>query len=67
MRALTLLLFFLLFYSCQDKKTRVITKDVNESRMKPSNNEFVNVSKKADFRLTDKNVMEFLLDYGSKT
>jgi len=66
MRALTLLLFFLLFYSCQDKKTRVITKDVNESRMKPSNNEFVNVSKKADFRLTDKNVMEFLLDYGSK-
>ena len=66
MRALTLLLFFLLFCSCQDKKTRVITKDVNESRMKPSNNDFINVSKKADFRLTDKNVMEFLLDYGSK-
>ena len=66
MRILTLFLLSLLLYSCQDKKTGFTTKHVNESRVKPINDDFINISKKADFRLTDKNVLEFLLDYGNK-
>lgn len=66
MRILTLFLLSLLLYSCQDKKTRFTTKHVNESRVKSINDDFINISKKADFRLTDKNVLEFLLDYGNK-
>lgn len=66
MRALTLLLLSLIFYSCQDNKTRVITNDVKKSRMKPIKNDSINIFKNTDFRLTDKNVMEFLLDYGNK-
>ncbi len=66
MRALTLLLFCLIFYTCQDNKTRVITNDVKKSRVKPIKNDSINIFKNTDFRLTDKNVMEFLLDYGNK-
>ena len=66
MRALTLLLLSLIFYSCQDNKTRVITNDVKKSRVKPIKNDSINIFKNTDFRLTDKNVMEFLLDYGNK-
>ena len=66
MRALTLLLFCLIFYTCQDNKTRVITNDVKKSRVKPIKNDSINIFKNTDFRLTDKNIMEFLLDYGNK-
>ncbi len=66
MRALTLLLLSLIFYSCQDNKTRVITNDVKKSRVKPIKNDSINIFKNTDFRLTDKNIMEFLLDYGNK-
>ena len=66
MRDLTLLLFCLIFYTCQDNKTRVITNDVKKSRVKPIKNDSINIFKNTDFRLTDKNVMEFLLDYGNK-
>ena len=66
MRDLTLLLFCLIFYTCQDNKTRVITNDVKKSRVKPIKNDSINIFKNTDFRLTDKNIMEFLLDYGNK-
>ena len=66
MRAITLLLFSLIFYTCQDNKTRVITNDVKKSRVKPIKNDSINIFKNTDFRLTDKNIMEFLLDYGNK-
>tara|TARA_Y100000385_G_scaffold64785_1_gene64051 strand:+ start:82 stop:684 length:603 start_codon:yes stop_codon:yes gene_type:complete len=34
--------------------------------VKPIKNDSINIFKNTDFRLTDKNVMEFLLDYGNK-
>jgi cyclophilin family peptidyl-prolyl cis-trans isomerase len=34
--------------------------------VKPIKNDSINIFKNTDFRLTDKNIMEFLLDYGNK-
>tara|TARA_B110001452_G_scaffold101334_1_gene84042 strand:+ start:800 stop:1495 length:696 start_codon:yes stop_codon:yes gene_type:complete len=66
MRILIVFLVFLSFYGCQDKKTRIITNDVNTTIVKSMKNDSILVIKKADFLITDKNVMEFLLDYGKK-
>ena len=66
MRILIIFLVFLSFYCCQDKKTRMITNDVNTSIVKSIKNDSIIVSKEADFVVTDKNVMEFLVDYGKK-
>ena len=66
MRILIVFLVFLSFYGCQDKKTRIITNDVNTSIVKSIKNDSIIVSKEADFVVTDKNVMEFLVDYGKK-
>jgi cyclophilin family peptidyl-prolyl cis-trans isomerase len=66
MRILIVFLIFLSFYGCQDKKTRIITNDVNTTIVKSMKNDSILVIKKADFLITDKNVMEFLLDYGKK-
>ena len=66
MRILIVFLVFLSFYCCQDKKTRIITNDVNTTIVKSMKNDSILVIKKADFLITDKNVMEFLLDYGKK-
>ena len=66
MRILIVFLIFLSFYDCQDKKTRIITNDVNTTIVKSMKNDSILVIKKADFLITDKNVMEFLLDYGKK-
>ena len=66
MRILIIFLVFLSLYCCQGKKTRMITNDVNTSIVKSMKNDSILVIKKADFLITDKNVMEFLLDYGKK-
>jgi|TARA_B110000977_G_scaffold200747_1_gene292414 cyclophilin family peptidyl-prolyl cis-trans isomerase len=44
----------------------MITNDVNTSIVKSIKNDSIIVSKEADFVVTDKNVMEFLVDYGKK-
>ena len=62
-----ILLFFLLIlssFSCQDKKTRVITNNVTESIVKSTLNDSNKMTTNANFLLTDKNVMHFLLEYG---
>ena len=66
MRILIIFLVFLSLYCCQGKKTRMITNDVNTSIVKSIKNDSIIVSKEADFVVTDKNVMEFLVDYGKK-
>ena len=66
MRILIIFLVFLSLYCCQGKKTRMITNDVNTSVVKSIKNDSIIVSKEADFVVTDKNVMEFLVDYGKK-
>lgn len=66
MRILIIFLVFLSLYCCQCKKTRMITNDVNTSIVKSIKNDSIIVSKEADFVVTDKNVMEFLVDYGKK-
>jgi peptidyl-prolyl cis-trans isomerase A (cyclophilin A) len=44
----------------------MITNDFNTSIVKSIKNDSIIVSKEADFVVTDKNVMEFLVDYGKK-
>jgi hypothetical protein len=66
MRLLIVFLVFFSVFDCQDMKTRMITKDVNRSIIKSINNDSVPLTKKANFLLTDKNVMEFLLDFDKK-
>ena len=66
MRILIIFLVFFSLYCCQDNKTRMITNDVNTSIVKSMKNDSIIVSKEADFVVTDKNVMEFLVDYGKK-
>jgi len=62
-----ILLFFILIlssFSCQDKKTRLITNNVTESIVKSTLNDSNKMTTNANFLLTDKNVMHFLLEYG---
>ena len=64
MRILLFCLLILSSFSCQDKKTRVITNNVTESIVKSTLNESNKMTTNANFLLTDKNVMHFLLEYG---
>ena len=64
MRILLFCLLILSSFSCQDKKTRVITNNVTESIVKSTLNDSNKMTTNANFLLTDKNVMHFLLEYG---
>ena len=64
MRILLFCLLILSSFSCQDKKTRVITNNVSESIVKSTLNDSNKITTNANFLLTDKNVMHFLLEYG---
>jgi cyclophilin family peptidyl-prolyl cis-trans isomerase len=66
MRVLIIFLVTLFFYNCQDNKAKMITNDVNTSIEKLMKNDSINELKKDNFLLTDKNMMQFLLDYGEK-
>ena len=66
MRILIIFLVTLFFYNCQDNKAKMITNDVNTSIEKLMKNDSINELKKDNFLLTDKNMMQFLLDYGEK-
>lgn len=64
MRILLFCLLIISSFSCQDKKTRVITNNVTESIVKSTLNDSNKMTTNANFLLTDKNVMHFLLEYG---
>ena len=64
MRILLFCLLIISSFSCQDKKTRVITNNVTESIVKSTLNDSNKITTNANFLLTDKNVMHFLLEYG---
>ena len=64
MRILLFCLLIISSFSCQDKKTRVITNNVSESIVKSTLNDSNKITTNANFLLTDKNVMHFLLEYG---
>ena len=64
MRILLFCLLILSSFSCQDKKTRVITNNVTESIVKSTLNDSNKITTNANFLLTDKNVMHYLLEYG---
>ena len=64
MRILLFCLLIISSFSCQDKKTRVITNNVSESIVKSTLNDSNKMTTNANFLLTDKNVMHFLLEYG---
>ena len=64
MRILLFCLLIISSFSCQDNKTRVITNNVTESIVKSTLNDSNKMTTNANFLLTDKNVMHFLLEYG---
>lgn len=66
MRILLIFLLNLSLISCQDKKTKVNTNEGIENIVKSVQNDSTQELTKADFLLTEKNIMNFLLDYGKK-
>ena len=66
MRILLTFVMNLSLISCQYNKTRVKTNEGIENIMKSVQNDSTQEPTKADLLLTEKNIMNFLLDYGKK-
>ena len=66
MRILLIIVMNLSLISCQYNKTRVKTNEGIENIMKSVQNDSTQEPTKADLLLTEKNIMNFLLDYGKK-